>query len=285
MKIINNNKIDLQALKEVIREPKLFEKSTDRFWDDDHISKQMLNFHLNPQVEAASKTEKTIEAETNFIINATEMNEKKSVLDLGCGPGLYVKEFSKTGAKVMGIDISDNSIQYAVQNIQASHSNICFKKMNYLNLNYKEAFDIATLIFYDFCALNTDEQSKLLSRIHDSLKKDGMFIFDVVTENRKTTLTSSTSVTEGGFWSPNPYIEIFNVFFYEEPKIEGNQYTIIDEEGKVKIIRIYHRLFSLEEITILLNSHNFKIEKIYNNLKGDIYNSDSETMGIVARKI
>ncbi len=285
MRIINNNKIDLQALKKAISKPELFEKSTDKFWDDEHISEQMLNFHLNPETEAASKTKETIEAETDFIIKTTGMNSEKAVIDLGCGPGLYVKEFAKTGADVTGVDISDRSIQFAKEKVQKDYKNTSFYKMNYLDISDKNSFDIATLIFYDFCALSTNEQSKLLMRIHDALKDNGMFILDVVSEHRQASLNSRTSITDSGFWSPKPYVEIFNYFLYEEPKTEGNQYTIIDEEGKMKVIRIYHRLFGLEEITTLLNNHKFKVEMVYNNLKGDTFDSDSETYGIVARKM
>jgi SAM-dependent methyltransferase len=284
MRIINNNKIDFQSLKNAISKPKIFEKSTDKFWEDDHISEQMLMFHLNPEVEAASKTKETIEAETDFIIKLTGMDSEKTVLDLGCGPGLYVKEFAKTGAKVTGIDFSDRSIDYANKSIKPAYENVIFTKMNYLDINVKDSFDIATLIFYDFCALNTDEQNRLLAKIHAALNDNGIFIFDVVSENWKSSISSNISVCEGGFWSRNPYIEILNTFMYEEPKTEGLQYTIIDENGTVKVIRLYHRLFNLEEITRLLNDNHFRIEKVYKNLKGETLTENSETYGIIARK-
>ena len=286
MKILNNNKINLQALKKSIASPEIFEKGTGRFWDDEHISGQMLVFHLDPDSGAASKTKETIEAETAFIIKMTAMDDVKTVLDLGCGPGLYVREFAKTGAKITGIDLSARSINYADENIKPACKNIMFAKMNYLNMNFKKSFDIATLIFYDFCALSTDEQKKLLAKIHEALKDNGFFIFDVVTENRRVPVSTSISVCEGGgFWSPVPYIEILNTTVYEEPKTEGLQYTIIDEDGAVKITRLYHRLFGLEEITKLLADHHFKVEKIYKNLKGEALCEGTETYGIFARKV
>lgn len=285
MSIKNNNKIDFQSLKKAIIKPRIFEKSTDKFWDDDHISEQMLKFHLDPYVEAASRTKDTIEAETVFIIKLTDMDSEKTVLDLGCGPGLYVKEFAKTGAKVIGIDFSDRSINYANENIKPAYENVIFSKINYLDINVKESFDIATLIFYDFCALNTDEQQRLLSKIHEALKDNGIFIFDVVSDNWKSSISTNISVCEGGFWSPDQYIEILNTFMYEEPKTEGLQYTIIDEDDTIKVIRLYHRLFKLEEITRLLNDNNFKIEKVYMNLKGEVLTENSETYGILARKV
>lgn len=284
MRIITDNKINMDLLKTSLEKPQIFDKSTHKFWDDEYISGQMLKFHLNPDLEAASKTKQTIENEADFIIKSTTMREGKAVLDLGCGPGLYVKEFAKTGAMVTGIDLSDRSINYANNNINPEYRNTFFKKMNYLNIDFKESFDIATLIFYDFCALNTNEQNMLLGKLHTALKNNGFFIFDIVTENKKTPISTSISVYEEGLWSPNPYVEILNTYLYKEPKTEGLQYVIIDEDGSTRIIRIYHRLFSLSELTQMLNDNGFKVEHVYRNLKGEAFSWDSETYGIIAVK-
>lgn len=284
MKLIDNNKINMHMLKKCITKPELYEKSTDKFWDDEYISKQMLNLHLNPDVESASKTKDTIEAEADFIIKSTVMNESKAILDLGCGPGLYVKEFAKTGAKVFGIDLSDRSIDYADRNIKPEYPNTHFTKMNYLDIDFKEAFDVATLIYYDFCVLNLNEQKTLLAKIHTALKDSGFFIFDIVTENMEAPISTNISVYEEGFWSPKPYIEILKTYLYENPKIQGQQYVIIDEDGSTRIITFYNRLFSLIEITEMLNENGFKVEKIYKNLKGEDLSMDSETYGIIAIK-
>ncbi len=284
MKIINNDKINLGLLEKSIAQPQIFEKSTHKFWDDEYVSEQMLKFHLNPDMEAASKTKATIAAEADFIIKSTAMSEGHSVLDLGCGPGLYVQEFAKTGATVTGVDLSGRSIDYAKNNMEPKHKNTHFIKMNYLDLNFKESFDIATLIFYDFCALNTNEQTTLLAKIHKALKEDGYFLFDIVSEYKATSVATNISVWEEGFWSPNPYLEILNTYLYEDPKTEGLQYVLIDEDGSMRIMRIYHRLFSLEEITKMLHENGFRVEGVYANLKGDPFRKESETYGIVARK-
>lgn len=286
MMIIQNNRIDFQVLKESLVKPQIWEKSTSKFWDDEYISRQMLGFHLDPHLESASKTKATISEETAFIIKQTGMDDKKTVVDLGCGPGLYVMEFAKTGADVTGIDLSKRSIDYANQHVKHLCRNAAFTQMNYLDLDFETAFDIATLIFYDFCVLNNQEQNMLLSRIHRALKNDGLFILDVITSSRKSSESTSISIYEGGgFWSPDPYIEIYSTFLYANPETEGMQYTIIAEDGSTRIIRLFHRLFNVEEIQRLLNDHHFRVEGIYKNLKGEPLGENSETLGIIARKV
>jgi len=283
MNIIKDNKLDMEALKDALKRPEIWKQSTSKFWDDEYISLQMLNSHLDPEIEAASRTREQIEAETDFIINYTGMDGNKRVVDLGCGPGLYAREFAQTGAMVTGIDYSGRSINYALENVKSTYKNTDFIHMNYLNLDYNESFDIATLIFYDFCVLSTKDQNRLLANIHRALKSNGIFIFDVVTENRKTSEATSILVFDkGGFWSPEPYIEILKTSIYEEA--EGMQYTIIAEDGTTRVIRLYHRLFGLESITSLLNDNHFEVERIYKNLQGEPLNEDSETFGIIARK-
>ena len=68
MKIINDNKINLDLLKNCLEKPQIFDRSTHKFWDDEYVSEQMLKYHLNPDIEAASKTKQTIESEADFII-------------------------------------------------------------------------------------------------------------------------------------------------------------------------------------------------------------------------
>jgi 2-polyprenyl-3-methyl-5-hydroxy-6-metoxy-1,4-benzoquinol methylase len=285
MKIIEENKLNMTLLRKGILKPELYEKSSDKFWDDEYISEQMLRLHLDPDVESASKSRETVEAEADFIIRSTGMGPGKSVLDLGCGPGLYVREFAKTGAVITGVDLSGRSIGFADENIKPKFPNTNFIKMNYLDMDFIKAFDVVTLIFYDFCVLSVNEQKTLLAKIRAALKDGGVLILDIVTEHMKQPAAESTiSVCEGGFWSEKPYLEILNSYLYADPKTLGQQYMIIEKDGSARIIRFYNRLFSLTEITELMNETGFNIINIFNNLKGDALCEDSETYGIIAKK-
>jgi 2-polyprenyl-3-methyl-5-hydroxy-6-metoxy-1,4-benzoquinol methylase len=285
MQIIEHRKINLQTLNQCVAKPQLYEKGTARFWDDTYISLQMLKLHLNPEVESASRTKATIEAEAAFIIQKTGLNEAKAMLDLGCGPGLYVQEFAKTGARVTGVDLSEHSISYAHENIKPKYANVVFAQMNYLDLAFKGLFDVVTLIFYDFCVLSPNEQENLLLKINAALKVGGVLVFDVISENYRAEESTKVNISEGsGFWSPDPYIEIANTYLYENPKTLSQQYTIIAEDGTTKVTRLYTRMFSITDLTALLNACGFTVESVYKNLKGDPLSEKTDTYGVFARK-
>ena len=285
MKMIENGKFNFEVLKKATEKPKLYEMSNEKFWDDPHIAKHMLRAHLNPEINAASKTRRTINLETDFIIQSTGMNNNMSVIDLGSGPGLYVDAFARTGANVVGVDLSANSIEYAKNNIQIGNEKVRFCEMNYLDMEYDEVFDVATLIFYDFCVLSIEDQSRMLHKVHKALKPGGQFVLDVYSEHQQSDMSQSVGFENGGFWSNQPYWICKTAFMFSEPKVECFQYAIIDESSAMKLIRVFHRLFSLNEIQDLLEEHGFKIEKVFSNLKGQPLDSNSNQYGIVTSKI
>lgn len=283
MKILDNGQLNFIALEEALKKPPVYTKSTTKFWDDAHIAKQMLQFHLNPEIEAASKKAETIASEIRHIVKVTKMKHK-TVLDLGCGPGLYINGFADHAESAVGIDLSQFSLDYALQTVGIEKNNVQFKKMNYLALEYTAAFDVITMIFYDFGALNFDEQANLLKKVHTALKPNGIFVFDVLTSRCPHSESSSTKFYRSGFFSEEPYMEIHQKLFYSDSMVRGDQYVLISESGDLRIIRNYDRLFNETEITDLLKMNGFSIIQLDANLSGDPYTSDSTTMGIFVKK-
>ena len=105
------NITDLLSLSRKI-EP--YAKGTHTMWTDEYISKNLLEYHINPDNEIASRSAANIDRTVDWIIG--EYNkEEGEILDLGCGPGLYTKRLSEKGFNVTGVDFSENSIRYAEQ--------------------------------------------------------------------------------------------------------------------------------------------------------------------------
>ena len=94
-----------------LQKPSLWQRSAEPFWDDEHISKGMLEAHLNPDWDAASRKHSFIDLSVKWISNIIPAGGK--ILDLGCGPGLYTKRLSDMGYDVTGMDYSRRSIAYA----------------------------------------------------------------------------------------------------------------------------------------------------------------------------
>lgn len=93
-----------KKMKPIFEKPTLYMKSEAAFWNEKHISQQMLNAHLDPNFEGASRKADFIVKSAQWIGGKLPPNKYHKLLDLGCGPGLYTERFAKTGYQVTGID-------------------------------------------------------------------------------------------------------------------------------------------------------------------------------------
>lgn len=269
-----------------LKKSELYAESTSKFWDDEHISKYMLEAHLNSNWEAASRKHDFIDRSVEWIEKIAPSETYKKVLDLGCGPGLYAERFATKGYLVTGIDFSKRSIDYAKQKALEKDLKIDYFYKNYIEIQYKESFDLMTLIYCDYGALSHSNRVILLKKIYDSMKVGGKFILDVFTPKNYEGKGESHTwyLNEGeGFWSPKTHLCIQSHYIYEGD-IRLNQYTIINEDGEANVYRVWDHYYTKNTITEELKKAGFSNIEIFSDVSGKFYNEESKTMCIVVEK-
>jgi len=132
-----------------MQKPELYKESTAKFWNDEHISKGMLEAHLNPEWDAATRNLKFVDKSVDWIASMWSPERYPKLIDLGCGPGIYAERFCNKSYDVTGMDLSERSINYARANAEMKKTNIKYLLQNYLELSFEDEFNIATLIYYD----------------------------------------------------------------------------------------------------------------------------------------
>ncbi len=284
LRVLRDDKINLKKLKDLAERPPLFHCGDQDIWTDEHISKEMLAAHLDPDFNAASRKHETIIRSCDWIVSRLDLKEGSKVIDLGCGPGLYCKEFARFGLDVTGVDYSKGSIVHA-----RSHTNDSIRYIhgNYLTVDLGDGYDAAFMIYYDFDVLSDKDRADMLDRVHSILKDRGYFVLDVLTPDHDDAgqETMEWSVNpKGGFWSSKGYLELFQRYYYPQEQVKLDQSIIIEEDGNTKTYRIWHRLFTLSEITKLLKNHGFTVEDFYTDLVGTFYEPRSTSIGLIARK-
>ena len=256
------------------------------FWDDPHISSQMLEAHLNPNTEAASRRPEMIDRSVKWLTEALGLTPGASLLDLGCGPGLYASRFARAGFKVTGVDYSRRSIAYASQYAKENGLEIIYRYENYLELPEKNQYDAAFLIYGDFCPLNPEQRARLLSNVHRALKSNGKLVLDVTTRECRMKYGNRNNwyAVEKGFWKPGPHIVLEEGFDYPEQALWLDQYTVIEADGKVSVYRNWFQDYTPETITQELERGGFSVESLWGDLTGQPYTLNGEWIGLVTRK-
>jgi SAM-dependent methyltransferase len=272
-------KIMFSELSPYLKKPALYERTHEKFWNDPHISKGMLEAHLNPNTDAASRKPEFIDSSVDWIVSL--LPHGASLLDIGCGPGLYTKRFAERGLKVTGMDFSERSIAYAKEHDPKSE----YIFQDYLQMEFDNKFDMVTLIWCDYGALIPEERQNLLRRIYRSLKPGGLFLFDVFTPFEQWTQGQQISwemCEHGGFWSPSPHIYLHAYYHYGDTITVGR--TVVIEDSAVHCYNIWNTCFTKESVMIDASSVGFSNAVFYSDVTGKPYTEDSHTLCAVLQK-
>lgn len=267
------------------KKPELYEPSTAKFWDDEHISKCMLAAHLDPDNDPASRNHRFIDKSVNWIAGLMPPGEHPALLDLGCGPGLYTERFARLGYRVTGIDISGRSLDYAKATARDHQLSIDYHNMDYRNISYEEAYDVITLIYCDFSVFSDEDRSGLLQRIYKALKPNGKFIVDVFStvSYEKDREGQEWAYYETGFWSSCPHLCLNAHYLYDDCHTRLNQYVILTDTS-VECYHIWDHTFNMEELKTDMERTGFQTVEFYSDVAGEDYHPESEVICAVATK-
>ena len=273
----------------LMEKPELYEKGTADYteiWTDEHISKGMLDAHLDPVWDAATRNHAFVHDAAKWIGTVAPSDKYPRLLDLGCGPGIYAELLHGQGYIVTGMDISGRSLDYARNSAKDKGLPIEYLLQDYSTLDIQAQYDIITLIYFDFGVFPSEKRSILLHRIHAALKPGGLLIFDVNTPAYLANSKESKSWSyerEGAFFCSRSHLLLTSTYLYEEKHTKCDRYFIITERG-VKSINCWEHTFTKDEIILDLCKAGFHAKGIYGNIAGATYNEEGKELCIVAEK-
>lgn len=266
--------------------PDPFSPGEPLFWNDPHISSQMLKAHLDPDSDLASRRPETIQKVVDWLTATLALQRGDSVLDLGCGPGLYAARLAEQGIRVTGVDYSRRSVAYAQEYARYHDLDIEYRYQNYLMLDDENRYDAALLIYGDYCPLSPEQRRQLLGNVSRALKPGGYFVLDVTTRTHRQQRGSKNRwyAVEKGFWKAGPHLVLEDGFDYPEQSIFLDQAIVIEESGRVSVYRNWFQDFSRETITTELTEAGFLVCNVWNDLTGTPYTDDTAWIGLVTQR-
>ncbi|QUI24343.1 class I SAM-dependent methyltransferase [Vallitalea pronyensis] len=262
-----------ESIKKLLQDVKPYDKGTHTMWTDPYISKQLLHYHLNPDMGAASRTEEAIHHTIQWIVECLNQSTG-TILDLGCGPGLYTSRLAKKGYTVTGVDYAAHSIAYAKQYANEHHLTIDYMCGDYLEIEMdtREKYDMVMMIYCDFGVLIPEDRKKLIQRVYNLLKVGGIFIFDALDQEGIVDMSFQKhwECDEGVFWQPEPYMLLTNSLHFPDYKALLDEHIVIDKRGDYKLYRFWNHYFSPQDVEDIFKTEGFRrIDAYPQLLKGE----------------
>jgi ubiquinone/menaquinone biosynthesis C-methylase UbiE len=179
----------------------------------------------------------------------------KSLIDIGCGPGVYSMEFARRGADVLAVDISREMLRKARNNATVANKTLTLQKADAHLLPYKaDSFDIAVSIL-------TILNSKIVKETARVVRPGGLFLFS----------DTHPIVESRGRWEDdNPgAARIVEDYFLQDKK----EWRIEPRPGQSITLKYYSR--TVEQCVNMIVNGGFRILRIAEPKPGrDVKKSD-----------
>jgi len=110
-----------------------------------NTNKEVVNYY-NEMLPYFKNYENSLPYRLNWAMQSLKgiIRPGKEVLDIGCATGITSKFMAELGAKVIGIDIAPDLINYAKE--KNSHPNVHYMVGNFCCLDFKKKFDVISLV-------------------------------------------------------------------------------------------------------------------------------------------
>lgn len=209
-------------------------------------------------------------ADVDAILARVEPPPGASILDLGSGAGARAIELARRGYRVTGIDIVPAFVDYARESAREAGVDVRFLNADMREFEEPRAYDVALCVFNLFGFFGDADTSRLLERVHASLKPGGRLLLEIL--GREVIQRHWRDLAAG---------EVDDTLFIERRSLEADgtrlasHWSITTADGRRDFI-VRQRLYRADELADVLVRCGFGPPEIYGSPDGAPYDETAE---------
>jgi SAM-dependent methyltransferase len=256
-------------------------------WHEPGFSRRMLEHHLSPGSDSASRRPETIDAHVARVHEEILSGRPGRLLDLGCGPGLYTSRLARLGHTCEGIDYSPASIEYAVETAQRECLRCSYRCEDIRTAEYGDGFDLVMLISGELNVFRPEDARAILRTARAALDDGGTLMleahpFDHV--RRIGQRARSWYAASRGLFSDELHVLLQEHAWDEATSTATTRYTVIDAAtAGATVYAQTFQSYSDDQYRALLNECGFKDVTFVPSLDGSPAVEQPVFCAIIAR--
>ncbi len=257
-------------------------------WNEPGFSARMLREHLSQDHDAASRRYTIIDSQIEWIHQTLLKNQTVSVLDLGCGPGLYTSRLARRGCRCTGIDFSPASIAYAIDKARSEKLNCRYIEGDLRTTAFGSGYGLVMFIFGELNVFRPQDVHDLLQKAYDALEPAGLLVLEPHTFEAVRKLGQSPShwySAQTGLFSETPHLYLQENFWDESSCTATSRYFIVDvQNGSVTRYAATVQAYTLDQYRTLLQEIGFREVEFHPSLEGHENELTRDLLVITAKK-
>ena len=236
--------------------------------------------------------------EVDQVIHQAKLKPGARILDLACGQGRHVLEFTKRGCHVVGLDYSRSYIDRAKMLLKrckyGEQARVVRGDMRHLDRYFRPAsFDAVVFLYnsFGYFAKRSDD-TRVLRHVARVLKPGGTFVLNTLNrpgvEYRLRGLMAKANLDAFYMWMElEPKVYFLDRAAYD-PQTRRTQAVWLIVDMKKRAIKRFHfsqSVYSHQELKTTLGRLGFRIESLWGQLSGGRFHRHAWHQSFVARKV
>ena len=245
-------------------------------WDDPEFSSRMLAEHLSQDHDLASRRVALIDEQVATLVAELLPPAPARILDLVCGPGLYLSRLTALGYAGTGIDFSPASIDHAVSQARDTEHDIEYRLEDLRTCRIAGRYDAALLLYGQLNVFRRSEAPSLLAKTHAALDSGGVLVLEPQTFGHIETAGQAPptwSSHQAGLFSADPHLLLMESYWDKQRAVSTQRFYVVDAEtGSVARHALSNEAYTEKELVDLLASTGFVDIEYRPSLTGDSAN-------------
>lgn len=214
------------------------------------------------------RSKKLVEQDVKWLLAELSLPPQATILDIGCGPGLYCHRLAQFGHLTTGIDIADSFLSYARNKAQEENLSCTFLNLSMFELNFSAQFDVILLIQSLANRITTEQLHDLLDRVQRALKPGGHLIAEFSLAPTEFSTTEPISKESLFLLNDSPWSHRFHAYMvrdliFPSTKQRVTHHLIVEAQGRSQEYWSHFTLHSRSDLKRLLSTHGLSIKQMF----------------------